>query len=122
MKYTIEGAIVPKARPRVSGHGYLPSNYRQWRNDAECQLLTQSRPPHPLSNVSITILLIGKHNRRGDADNISGSILDALVATNILADDNLKSVPELILKLNYSKIDPIAIIHLATLPDGIKKR
>jgi len=117
VKFVIEGAIVPKARPRVSGHGYLPDNYRKWRNDAESQLLSQGTPPHSLTNISIRIVLIGKHSRRGDIDNISGSILDALVATNIIKDDNLLNVPELSVKLKYSKESPIAFIYLQDLTD-----
>ena len=114
MKYILEGSIVPKARPRLGkGRGYLPANYRQWREGAQVQLLSQPRPDTPLEGVAITITLTGKHSRRGDSDNISGSILDALVSAGILREDNLKCVPSLSLTLTYSKDDPLAEIEIS---------
>lgn len=94
MKYTLEGSIVPKARPRLgNGRGYLPANYREWKEDAQAQLLSQPRPETPLEGVAITITLSGKHSRRGDSD-------------------NLKCVPSLSLTLTYSKDDPLAEIEI----------
>jgi Holliday junction resolvase RusA-like endonuclease len=114
MRYTLKGAIIPKARPRVgNGRGYLPDNYRKWKENAQAQLLSQPRPETPLEDVKVAINLSGKHSRRGDSDNISGSILDALVVTGILRDDNLKCVPSLSLTLNYSKDDPVAEIEIS---------
>lgn len=114
MKYTLEGSIVPKARPRLgNGRGYLPANYRQWKKGAQVQLLSQPRPDKPMEDVAITITLSGKHSRRGDSDNISGSILDALVTAGIIRDDNLKCVPSLSLSLSYSKDDPVAEIEIS---------
>jgi Holliday junction resolvase RusA-like endonuclease len=64
-------------------------------------------------DVKVAINLSGKHSRRGDSDNISGSILDVLVTAGILKDDNLKSVPSLSLTLTYSKDDPVAEIEIS---------
>ena len=111
--YRLEGSIAPKARPRFSRHAYLPESYRQWRNDAELQLLAQGIPPHPLGKSSIEIILAGKHSRRGDCDNIAGSILDALVAVGILKNDNLANIPELSIALHHSKESPIALIKIS---------
>ena len=114
MRYTLEGSIVPKARPRVgNGRGYLPADYRGWRQTAQVQLLSQPRPDKPMEDVAITITLTGKHSRRGDSDNVGGAILDALVTAGIIRDDNLKCVPELSLSLTYSKDDPVATIEIS---------
>ena len=111
--YRLEGAIAPKARPRFSRHAYLPNTYRNWRNDAELQLIAQGIPSQPLATTSIEILLAGKHSRRSDADNIAGSILDALVAVGIIQNDNLTNVVELAVKLHHSSKNPTALITIA---------
>ena len=111
--YRLEGSIAPKARPRFSSHAYLPENYRQWRNDAELQLMAQGIPPQPLGKSSIEIILSGKHSRRSDCDNIAGSILDSLVAVGILKNDNLANVVELSVTLHHSKKPPTALITIS---------
>jgi Holliday junction resolvase RusA-like endonuclease len=114
MKYILEGSIVPKARPKLgNGRGYLPDNYRKWKENAQAQLLLQPRPDTPLEDVVITINLSGKHSRRGDSDNVGGAILDALVTAEIIRDDNLKCVPSLSLTLTYSKDDPMTEIEIS---------
>jgi Holliday junction resolvase RusA-like endonuclease len=59
---------------------------------------------------SISIELKGKHSRRGDSDNVAGSVLDALVQAGVLAGDNLKVVSKLAIALEYSKDSPTACI------------
>ena len=115
MKFILEGSIVPKARPRANpngGRSFTPTNYRNWQKDAYKQLNTQDKPSEPLSGVKVLIKLEGKHSRRGDCDNVAGSILDALVKCDILKDDNLKQVRALSIELEYSNSDPIALIEL----------
>lgn len=56
--------------------------------------------------VAINIALTGKHSRRGDADNISGAILDALVQAGIIEGDNLMTVQSLSIELNWDKKEP----------------
>ncbi|WP_373538776.1 RusA family crossover junction endodeoxyribonuclease [Chamaesiphon sp.] len=78
MNYQLTGNITPKARPRLGrGGAYLPNKYRDWKEDAIAQLLTQSRPPEPIAKTEVSIAIGGK--QRGDLDNIAGAILDALV-------------------------------------------
>ena len=113
LTYSLEGPIAPKARPRFNRHAYLPESYRDWRNDAELQLISQGIPQHPLQTTSIEIILSGKHSRRGDADNISGAILEALVSVAVIRNDNLASIPELSIKLHHSKQSPIALITIS---------
>ena len=119
LAYWLEGAIVPKARPRVSnGSAYLPTTYREWRNEAELQLIEQGIPPEPIKRCSVHIELRGSHHRRSDADNIAGSILDAMVSVGIIKNDNLNAVPKLSIELFYRKnLDPIASIDITQLPE-----
>jgi Holliday junction resolvase RusA-like endonuclease len=94
LNYQLTGNITPKARPRLGrGGAYLPSKYRDWKDEAIAQLLTQSRPPQPLAKAIISIAIGGK--QRGDLDNIAGAILDALVQSGILLDDRISIVSKL---------------------------
>lgn len=97
--YRLEGQITPKARPRFNrGQTYLPQKYRQWKESAIVQLLSQ-RQNHKnlliLKKAEVEILLLGRHRGNSDLDNLAGSVLDALVGAEILIDDNLKVVSRL---------------------------
>ena len=105
LNYQLTGNITPKARPRLGrGGAYLPSKYRDWKEDAIIELLSQSRPSQPLEKATISIAIGGK--QRGDLDNIAGSILDALVQAGILLDDRI------------SVVSKLSIEHFAWLPPG----
>jgi hypothetical protein len=75
LNYQLTGNITPKARPRLGrGGAYLPSKYRDWKDEAIAQLLTQSRHPHPIDKAIISIGIGGK--QRGDLDNIAGANIE----------------------------------------------
>ncbi len=114
--YSLEGTIVPKARPRNSrsGHSYLPANYRDWKNEAIILLSAQHQGEAIADPVSISVILTGKHSQKGDADNVIGSILDAMAQAGIIADDNMKRVVSISLKLIHDKESPRALIRLET--------
>ena len=58
MTYQLAGKITPKARPRLGkGRAYLPQKYRDWKDEAISQLLTQSRPPDPLVKAEVSIYI-----------------------------------------------------------------
>jgi Holliday junction resolvase RusA-like endonuclease len=112
----LSGGIVPKARARVTRRGtFMPANYRQWKDAAILEFRSQSAPLRdrlPLEGVTVSIDLIGKHSRRGDLDNISGSILDALVQSGVLRNDNLICVLALTVRLRYGTAAPTAQITI----------
>lgn len=117
--FHLEGAIVPKARARVTRHGtFHPHRYQNWKRAAVMDLRIQSRAlktEFPLQRARVSIVLSGKHSRSGDSDNVAGAILDALVQAEILRDDNLMAVPSLALALDWSKkVSPQAEITLST--------
>jgi Holliday junction resolvase RusA-like endonuclease len=99
----LTGQIVPKARPRFtrSGHAFTDPKYRTWKDGAIIELRSQYHDEPLPRTRSVTITLIGKHSRRGDADNTAGAILDALVQAGVLAGDNLNVVPRLAISLEY---------------------
>lgn len=111
----LEGCVIPKARPRGTSkgsHHYLPQGYREWK-DAAIACLRKQQPPLKLSGVRVDVVLEGKHRRQGDADNIIGSLMDALVQAGILANDNLVCVTGISLELNYNKDNPRTIIAIS---------
>lgn len=103
LEFYLSGAVTPKARPRVSSNGtYLPKRYKNWREQAEFDLLMQVRelnpaPKLPLEKVAIALRFTGKHRTNSDLDNLAGACLDALTqnGAGILTDDNIKCVPKL---------------------------
>lgn len=110
------GPIVPKARPRVTrrGHAFMPSSYRNWKDGAIIALMQQWGDRGQIAvPVAIAIHLRGKHNRAADADNVGGSLMDALVQAGILASDNLRAVPSLTVTLAHGQQPPSALIHLS---------
>ena len=113
--FSLNGPIVPKARPRVTKRGsHLPENYREWKDAAIADIESQYQG-EPLEYAEVTISLTGKHNRQGDADNVAGSVLDALVQAKVLVDDNMKRVPSLTICLNWKKkAEPKAVVVLST--------
>ena len=104
IKFYISGPVIPKARPKVTRYAtFMPRNYQNWRNHAETEFLEQVekyglKPFLPVQRAGIDVQLIGKHHMNGDADNILGSYLDALVAVGILRNDNLNCVPKISLE------------------------
>lgn len=108
--FKLEGKITPKARPRLGGgRAYLPDNYRRWKNDAIAQLFSQRQGLDPISKCQIEIEIGGK--QIGDCDNIAGSILDALVQSNVLVDDRLSIVCRLTIE-HFPDRQPGAIIKI----------
>ena len=110
MNYQLTGKITPKARPRLGRGGvHLPANYRDWKENAILELLTQSRLPEPLAKAKVSIAIGG--GQRGDLDNIAGAILDALVQSGILLDDRISVVSKLTVE-HFPKLPPGANIEL----------
>jgi Holliday junction resolvase RusA-like endonuclease len=110
MIYQLTGKITPKARPRLgNGRAYLPANYRDWKEDAILQLLTQSRLLEPMTRAEVAIAIGGKQT--GDLDNIAGAILDALVQAGVLLDDRISVVHKLSIS-HHRENTPGATIEL----------
>lgn len=95
IKFSIPGAVVPKARARVTRkETYMPSRYQQWKDDAIAEFIYQNSNKPPIDYpVSIEVEIYGAV--RGDVDNIAGAILDAMVQSNVLIDDRISIVPQL---------------------------
>lgn len=91
---TIEGYFVPKARPRFSGtHAYLPKNYR----DSKAELIRQFTPQWKFPPCETCEVLVYLHGYlSGDADNLIGSLLDAMKEAGVIVDDTIKHVPLII--------------------------
>jgi Holliday junction resolvase RusA-like endonuclease len=113
---TLTGGVVPKARARVTRNGtFMPHRYRDWKTATIFTFRAQVVAlglAEPLSGVGIEIMLLGKHGRRGDLDNIAGSILDALVQSGVLKDDSLSVVSSLAIALQWSQQPPTVEIRI----------
>lgn len=101
----LTGHIVPKARPNFdsrSGRAYHRKDYQVWLEDAGWQVAAARRGITHTEPVKIRIVLTSDSaivrieekevperptGVQGDIDNIAGSIMDALQAGGIIADD-----------------------------------
>ena len=101
---SIPGRVVPKARPRFdprSGRAYTPKAYRQWLEMASDTVALTLRKPMmdgPLllrtaftpSGVEVAVMdcaPVEWKGRRGDLDNLTGSVMDALERGDAIAND-----------------------------------
>lgn len=112
MHLRLTGCVTSKARPRVyKGRGVLPLKYRLWKECAIAELWLQCKTK--VTATEVHVILVGKHNRKNDADNQIGSILDALVQAQILIDDSLIHINKISLELRYCKnTEPYVLIEL----------
>ncbi len=88
---------VPAARPRVSRWGtYYPTTYRNWRLDTDASLVRFDRPVTPvLGPVYVTMYSVCKRPKkltrvwpRGDVDNFSKAVLDAVTRSKLVWKDD----------------------------------
>ena len=91
----------PKPRPRFvrDGWAHMPPKYVAWKRQAIPALLAQAKAQNlqiPITDPHRIEIVLESPSSRGDIDNWAGSVLDVLVQSAILADDNLLIVPELI--------------------------
>lgn len=115
--FFIEGKIVPKARPRVTIKGtFMPQAYRDWMQKTVWELTSLWREKYEGIKLkfplTLAIHLEGKHGKRGDLDNIAGSIMDALVKAEILSNDNVNTINHLTISFNQSNKPPTYVILL----------
>lgn len=93
----------------------MPPAYRSWKAAAIASFRLQAIQQDiitPIPKAAISITLSGKHPRRSDCDNLAGAVLDVLVQSGVLQNDNLNCVPSLAIALSWSKASPIAEITL----------
>ena len=64
------------------------------------------KPKKPIERAKVSIVFYFPDNRGRDYDNYLKMLLDGLTAAGIIADDNFKAVPEMILKGTVDKENP----------------
>lgn len=92
ISFFLPGRIIPKARPRFNGFvAHLPTNYRVWKSNAN--IIIQSYGFKAIAvPVYLKVIIVGF--KRGDCDNILGSIQDALVDAGVLPNDGINQIPK----------------------------
>jgi Holliday junction resolvase RusA-like endonuclease len=101
-QFLLEGDIVPKARARITSRGnFHCQRYCDWMETAIAELtyqkLTKGYNQELALPCSLQIVLINP-KKRGDIDNLAGSIMDALVKAEIVKNDNLNNINNLYIK------------------------
>ena len=106
--------IVPKARARVTKNGTFHSRpYVRSQSELSWMLRRQHHTPKIQGGTwRVQIFLEGKQRRGGDADNIFGSVADALQKADVLDKDNLVRIPSIGFQFRHTKRSPRAILKL----------
>lgn len=114
MQFKLTGVVVPKLRPRVhNGRATLPPQYREWKNQAIYELWRQRANFDPTATPhELHIVLVGRHHRKSDGDNLLGAICDSLVQAKYLKDDSLMYLSKMSIELQHSQENPYTLITL----------
>ena len=122
MRYIIPGNVPSQkngkeiAFNRTTGRRFVRSNDRviAWKEEAVMRLRIQSKG-HKEPNYPITVALVFYFDnlRRHDLDNSAAGVMDALVAADIITDDNVNFVDCLTLQYGgHDKQNPRVEIFL----------
>lgn len=107
MNYVINGNIPSKKNSRITiktGRSFPSKAYTKWHKEASKQIKTQDIPKEPLKHISeIIIIIYFPTLRKADITNKVESVMDLMVDTEILEDDNFFVVPKLIISGEYRK-------------------
>lgn len=91
--------------------------YLSWKGGAEVEILNQVRHRHR-GTVGVIMTFFVKDRRPRDLDNMAASVLDVLVSTGSIDDDNVFVVPEISIHFGgISKSNPRAEITIQNLND-----
>ena len=107
MKLVISGTVPSKKNSRIntrSGRSFPSKRFTDWEKPALQELASQFRglsvTGYP---ISMTMVFYNGDRRRHDLDNQSSSILDTLVKSGVIEDDNQNFVESL--QLSYGGVD-----------------
>lgn len=113
IKLTIPLRARPKLRGHIGRHGNMTHKvkwYVDYRNEFS-RLLEPVKAPQPyqIHSLGISFTFTPKGGRKPDLDNLSGSVLDCLVESKIISDDNWGVVPMMCLEAKKGASDTISI-------------
>ncbi len=122
--FFIEGAIVPKERPRFDGkRAYMSNRYMSFKKETAMHIQQQATGwlgvDFPIIRSSIEVILFAQ-NQKKDGDNCLGSIMDCLKLSGIIKDDSLINVPKKIVTSRLLGKEG-ALIAIAVLPNFDRK-
>lgn len=121
LKLTYIGAIYSKKNSKqiISVHGkpMIVSNSRAKKNEQDMAagfaLQVIKKKWKPVGKYSVTMHFWRESNVRRDLDNLTTSVLDALVLARALEDDNINNVKELhIYDMGVDKEAPGVVVNL----------
>lgn len=123
MKFELSGETPSKKNSRIntrSGRSFPNKLYMKWHDKAvqEIHYYLMSKKITPVKvdkKVSITFTFFHGDLKRRDSDNQCSSILDTLIDTGIIPDDNWKVVPRKLIIDEYDKGKPRCIIEIEEL-------
>jgi Holliday junction resolvase RusA-like endonuclease len=105
IRIALLGKVVPKARPRFGsrGHVHMPPKYAEWKQNAVINLRDVRFATS--GKVSLEITFVNAIRGNSDCDNAAGSIMDALVESEVLCGDSVATIGKLVVE-NYQEKKP----------------
>ena len=118
MFFRIIGEVPAKKNSRINtinGRSFPSKRYTEWHNQASLQInlqKTNNNYTKPIEHCTIEIEFIHGDLKRRDSDNGTSSILDTLVDTGIIIDDNWRVVERIKITNLYDKGNPSCEINI----------
>lgn len=118
LKIVLTGETPSKKNSRIntrSGRSFPSKKYSGWHKTAKMQVLAQTVPEQFGFGLVLSIRFVHGDLRRRDSDNMVSSILDLLVDSNVLLDDNWQIVNRIEVDNSYEKGNPHCLITLKSI-------
>lgn len=119
ISFTVYGNPIPKARPRVTGHGtYTPQRVKDWQN---CVAATHRQTCEPVTltgSIQLTLHFYRKDRRRVDLDNLIKAVMDGLTGV-AWADDS--QICHIVASVQRDKDNPRVEVAIEYQPRGEKE-
>ena len=115
----IPGEVPSKKNSRIntrSGRSFPSRAYQRWHDMAMFHAITQAKGKKAPDPCEITVTLIHGDMRRRDCDNGLSSVLDMLVDSGILSDDDWKHVRNLKVLAFHRKGKPECRVEIEEAP------
>lgn len=113
IRYTIP--VIPPSINKYIGRNNVYEYRREkakWKSTVS--IFCRPRPKEPIKKARMTIVFYFPDNRGRDYDNYLKMLLDGLTGAGIIADDNFKTVPELVLSGTVDRKAPRIEIEITT--------
>lgn len=121
MRIYLKGETPSKKNSRINlanGRSFPSKRYLEWHKSATVQVYEQTKPKMIDYPCRIEIEFIHGDKKRRDSDNMVSSVLDLLVDTGVLADDNWLVVREINVGNSFESKNPCCFVSIESVREA----